>query len=135
MHFIFDENLSHRLAEGLSLLESGDLSSPITKISHMNQLLEDGASDQEVIQEAGKTNAIIISQDDDFKRIRSHKALIKSLGVGYVMYRPPKRGSSYWDIVQAFIQGWPEIKNTLKEKKTPFLFQIDKNGKLAEIDL
>lgn len=135
MHLIFDANLSFRLADGLRSFESGDVESVITRIDHADQLLGEGATDPEVIAEAGKTGAIIISQDDDFKRIKSNRELIKDLKVGYIMYRPPKRGSRYWDIVESFVAGWREMKNKLAEKQPPFLYQIDKKGDLQEVPL
>ena len=135
MHFIFDANLSFRLAEGLRIFESGDTRSVITKIDHSDTLLGKSASDEEIIKIAGKTNAIIISQDDDFKRIKSNKELIKQLGVGYVMYRPPKHGSRYWEIIESFVVGWQRLKMKLSEEKPPFLYQIDRKGNPQKIDL
>ncbi|MFM9984885.1 MAG: DUF5615 family PIN-like protein [Flavobacteriales bacterium] len=135
MHFIFDANLSFRLSDGLEILEKGDTKSAIKKIDHADKLVGKGATDPDIIRIAGKTHAIIISQDDDFKRIKSNKELIKQLKVGYVMYRPPKHGSRYWEIVQSFILGWPEIKRVLASKRPPFLYQINKDGKMQEVEL
>lgn len=134
MHLIFDANFSHRLSAGLDILNKGN-SDKFIKIDHADTLLGAGATDEEIIHEAGKTKAIIISQDDDFKRIRSNKLLIKALGVGYVLYRPPKHGCRYWEIVNAFILCWPKLKETLSTAKTPFIFELNKSGQLHEVAL
>jgi ISXO2-like transposase domain len=119
------------------ILEQGNDKSKevIIHIDHADKLLKIGATDPEVIIEAGKTNAIIISQDDDFKRIKSNLALIKQLKVGYVLYRPPKRGSRYWEIVEAFIGGWKTLKDKLTNDTPPFVYQIEKDGKIQKVPL
>ena len=139
MNFIFDANLSFRLAEGLAILESGN--DPewevIVNCKHADRVedLGEGATDPQVIEYAGKNNAIIISQDDDFKRIVGNKLLIKELKVGYILYKPPKRGCRYWDIVEAFIAGWKKIKENLKDKQPPFMYIIDSKGNMQEIKM
>ncbi|MEO6832858.1 MAG: DUF5615 family PIN-like protein [Chitinophagaceae bacterium] len=135
MHFLFDANLSHRLAEALKVLEEGDDRGISVTISHADNLLGRGATDMEVIQEAGKTKAIIISQDDDFKRIKSNATLMRQLQVGYVLYKPPKKGSRYWDIVVSFVQGWQRLKETLANRETPFVFTINAKGESQEVFL
>lgn len=139
MNFIFDANLSFRLAEGLAILESGNDPDKevIVSCKHANYVddLGEGATDPQVIQYAGKNKAIIISQDDDFKRIQGNRVLIKELKVGYVLYKPPKHGCRYWEIVEAFIAGWKKLKDTLKDKEPPFMFIIDKKGNPQEIKM
>jgi predicted nuclease of predicted toxin-antitoxin system len=139
MNFIFDANLSFRLAEGLAILESGNDAERevIANCKHADNVedLGIGATDPQVIQYAGKNSAIIISQDDDFKRIEGNRLLIKELKVGYVLYKPPKRGCRYWDIVESFVSGWKTLKESLKDKEPPFMFIIDKKGSLQEIKM
>jgi hypothetical protein len=135
MHFIFDANLPHKLAEALLLLENGDTASKVVGIDHADYLLGQGTTDENIIIEAGKKHSIIISQDDDFKRIKSNANLLKELEVGFIMFKPPKRGARYWEIVTAFITGWPNIKNKLEGKTPPFIFQMNIKGELSEITL
>lgn len=140
MHYIFDANLSHRLAEGLHILEQGNDRSrePIVFIVHADKVgeLGRGATDAQIIAYAGKTQAIIISQDDDFKRIKSNMQLLKGLSVGYVLYRTPKKGGArYWEIVEAFISGWKQLKTKIAETSLPFVLQVDRKGGISKIDL
>ena len=135
MHYIFDANLPYRLAEALRILEQGDRASKVSGIDHADTLLGQGATDEAIILEAGTKHSIIFSQDDDFKRIKSNAKLLKELGVGFVMYKPPKRGARYWEIVKAFVNAWPQLKEKLESKKPPFILQLNSKGEISEIPL
>ncbi|MFN6380187.1 MAG: DUF5615 family PIN-like protein [Flavobacteriales bacterium] len=135
MHFIFDANLPPKLAEALFILDKGDKGSKVQGIEHADILLKTGATDEEIIREASKRNSIIISQDDDFKRIKSNAKLLKEMGVGFIMFKPPKRGARYWEMVEAFVKGWPNIKAKLDSKTPPFILQMNIKAELSEIPL
>lgn len=135
MHFIFDANLPYRLAEALLTLEQGDRASTVSGIDHADSLLGKGATDEAIIVEAGIKHSIIISQDDDFKRIKSNARLLTELGVGFVMFKPPKRGARYWEIVRAFVIAWPQLKEKIEGKEPPFILQLNSKGEISEISL
>jgi predicted metal-dependent hydrolase len=138
MYFLFDANFSHRLAEGLKILEDGNdrAREVFVTIDHTEKIQSlRSAPDADIILFAGKHNAIIVSQDDDFKRLKANKELIKTLKVGYVHYKPPKHGSRYWDIVESFIKGWKVLKEKLNDKEPPFVCQIDKAGNPTFLDI
>ena len=137
MNFLFDANLSYRLADGLNVLESGnDAEKEVIATCVHSDFIDElgtGAKDPQLISYASKSNSVIISQDDDFKRIQSNARMLKDLKVGYILYKPPKHGSRYWEIVESFILSWKELKVKLKDKEPPFVFIIDKKGKIAEL--
>ena len=139
MRYIFDANISFRLAEGLNILEKGNRNDVggVIEILHADQIIElgKGATDAQIIEYAGANQTVIISQDDDFKRIKSNKELLKQLHVGYVLYIPPKHGMRYWEMVEAFICGWKDLKEKLHNEHAPFIFKIDKSGKIQKIPL
>lgn len=116
MYSIFDANMPPKLVTGLGAL---DREKPINalkiKIVHSDYLLNNGASDEEIIHKAERLGAIIISQDDDFKRIKSNKQLVKKLKVGYVSDKPPTHGARYWEKVKAFILVWERLKQKIRE--------------------
>ena len=133
MYFIFDANMPLRLVKGLELLDQENRSGTIKiKIDHSDKVVKVAATDADIIKYASKVDAIIISEDDDFKRIKSNKALLKSLGVGYVLYRPPKHGARYWEKVQAFIIGWEKLKEKIRTLTKPFVLVINKKGEIFE---
>jgi len=133
MYFIFDANMPLRLVKGLELLDQENISGTVKiKIDHSDKVVKIAATDAEIIKYAAKVDAIIISEDDDFKRIKSNKELLKSLGVGYVLYRPPKHGARYWEKVQAFIFGWENLKRKITELTKPFVLIVNKKGEIFE---
>ena len=133
MYFIFDANMPPKLVTGLEALDQENSSNALKiKIVHSDHLLNIGATDVEIIRKAGKLGAIIISQDDDFKRIKLNKQLVKKLKVGYVLYKPPTHGARYWEKVQAFILGWERLKQKIREIEKPFVLIINKKGDISQ---
>ena len=116
MYSIFDANMPPKLVTGLGALnQENSINALKIKIVYSDHLLNIGATDEEIIHKAERLGAIIISQDDDFKRIKSSKQLVKKLKVGYVSYKPPTHGARYWEKVQAFILAWERLKQKIRE--------------------
>ncbi len=134
MHFLFDAQMPVKLVNGLSELDQENRHGLVNvQFSHADLMVGQGATDAEVILKAATLeNAIIISEDDDFKRIKANKELIKKHNLGYVLYKPPKHGSRYWEKVVSFILAWEDLKKKIKATKRPFIFKIDKNGNIHE---
>ena len=129
MTYIFDENYSYRLAEGLSILEEGNVRSSIkTKITHVKQLGLQSATDEEIIEHAGKIKGVIITMDKDFKHMKHYYALYKAHHCGVIVFRSSKNVIHYWDIVKSFINKWEELKVELSNNTPPFAFQINSKG-------
>lgn len=133
MYFIVDANMPIRMAKGLELIDQNNISGHINvNIEHVDEILGTSATDEEVIVYAGKVDAIIISQDDDFKKIKSNKKLVEKLKIGYVLYKPPKHGMRYWEKVQSFILGWERLKDLIRATPKPFIIIIEKNGSVKQ---
>ena len=133
MHFIFDANLPLRLAKGLVYIDNDNLREIKVQISHADELCGPGHDDRDVIIKAHELGGIIISEDDDFKRIKENKALIRKLGVGYVLYKAPqKRGSLYWDKAKAIILAWEPLKARIRASSVPFIMNIDRKGNIHQ---
>ncbi|MGI8951953.1 MAG: DUF5615 family PIN-like protein [Chitinophagaceae bacterium] len=132
MIFLFDAQMPLRLARGLKIIdqENKNEKNIVVDIYHANIVLGEGATDTEVILKANQIGAIIISEDDDFKRIRANKVLIKKHNLGYVLYKPPAHGSRYWEKVVSLILAWENLKQKIKNTELPFIFKIDKNGNI-----
>jgi predicted nuclease of predicted toxin-antitoxin system len=134
MDFLFDENMPMRLAKGLQILDADNSlgKAPSNKIYHVQDFFAPGEPDTEVVKLAKKLKAIIVSQDSDYKKINATSALVKKLKVGYVLFKLPKKnGSTYDEIVTAFVAAWPELKKSLEDKKPPFIFIIERDGSIA----
>lgn len=119
-----------RLAKGIEMIdqENRDGINIDVNISHVVLLYGDGIEDVEVIKKAKELGAILVSEDPDFYTIQANKQLIKKMGIGCVVYKPPKAGIRFWEKSLAFINGWEELKEKVRESTAPFLIRIDKNG-------
>lgn len=127
--YIFDENYSFRLAEGLKLIEEGNLRSKVKiVITHIKFLGLLGATDERIIEEAGKHNGIIITLDKDFKHMKHYYSLYTKHKTGVVIFRSSKGVIHYWDIVKSFINRWEELKEAVSKEPFPFAFQINSKG-------
>jgi hypothetical protein len=131
MHFLFDAQMPVKLAEGIAILDQENRHGEIKiQVSHADNLLGKGATDEQVIHKASEIDAIIFSQDDDFKRIKTNKALIKQLGLGYVLYKPPQRGSRYWEISVSVVLAWEDLKEKINSIQKPFILKINRKGEI-----
>lgn len=93
MRFLFDENMPYRLAKGLEILDADNENGrPLTHhLIHMSEHYKPGADDPDIVRLAKKLNAIVVSEDDDYKNITSTCDLVKKLKVGYVLFKLPKK--------------------------------------------
>lgn len=133
MRFLFDAQMPLRLAKGLEMLDKDNLANIQTEILHADDVCGQGATDDEVINKAAEVGAIIVSEDDDFKRIKANKKLIQNLNVGYVLYKPPKKtGIRYWEKTVAFILAWEKLKEKILSIDTPFVLKIDRKGNIQQ---
>lgn len=132
MNFLFDAQMPLRLAKGLPLIDKDNLSKVTINIRHTDEVdgLGQGATDYEIIKKAYELDAVIVSEDDDFKRIKANKELVVKLKVGYVLYKPPKHGSRYWEKALGLIRSWENLKSKIKEIEKPFVLKIDKDGNI-----
>ena len=132
MIFIFDENFPPEFVKGFSILEKANRRSPISvDVVFSNDFMgAPSSTDEEIITKATKKDAVIITHDSDFKRIKHYKPLLIMHKVGYIYFKVPKGKYQYWDIVKAFINKWEDLKEEISKATIPFAFEINKQGHL-----
>jgi predicted nuclease of predicted toxin-antitoxin system len=129
MLFIFDNQCSQRLANGLNILEEGNLLSPIQcQVKHIREFIPGSSTDEEVISLAIKLDGIIVTYDRDFKETKLRAKLYKENNVGVVFFRSYKNVLRYWEIVLSFINNWEKLKKMISETQKPFIIEVTKNG-------
>lgn len=135
MLFIFDENYPIEFVKGFAILEKANRRSPITvDVVFSGDLMgKNGCDDIEIIAKATNQNAVIITHDSDFKRIKHYKALLIEHRVGYIYFKVPKGKYQYWDIVRAFINKWEDLKTDIYNATIPFAFEISKQGEITQL--
>jgi predicted nuclease of predicted toxin-antitoxin system len=129
MLFIFDNQCSPRLAEGLRILEEGNtLSSIPCTVTHIKDLIPANSSDALVIETAGKNDGVIITYDRDFKDIKNHGQLYAQYKVGVVYFRSYKNVLRYWDLVLSFVNHWEDLKSMVNSTTKPFIIEVTLKG-------
>ena len=145
MLFIFDENFPPEFVRGFSILEKANKRSEIkadivfsvdfTGGPRLDPTTGERISipDTDIIIKASEQEAVIVTHDSDFKRIKLYKQLLVQHRVGYIYFRTPKK-YVYWDYVKAFVNKWEVITKEISEAKHPFAFEIDKHGNFMKRD-
>lgn len=136
MIFVFDENYPIEFVHGLATLERANKRSKI-KAEIFYSPEADGcgynASDEDIIEAFAHREAVIVTHDLDFKKAKHYKPLLRDYEVGYVIFRVPKGGYYYWDIVKAFINKWEELKEKISQSEHPFAWEVNKHGHLTQL--
>jgi hypothetical protein len=135
MLFIFVENFPPEFVRGFSIIEKANKRSsfPVEIIFSTDLMEKQGSSDEVLIARAAKKNAVIVTQDTDFKRIKHYKSLLVQHNVGYVYFKVPGAKNHYWDIVKAFVIKWEELKIAIAKSTHPFAFEINKHGAINKL--
>lgn len=136
MLFIFDENFPAEFVKGFSIIEKANKRRNIQAdiVSAIDFMGKTGASDEELIEMANEKNAVIVTHDSDFKRIKHYKLLLVKHKVGYIYFHVKSGGGyHYWDIVTAFVNKWEDITSSVSKATHPFAFEINKKGHLVPL--
>lgn len=130
MLFIFDENFSPKLSEGLHLLEQGNRKSEnIASVTHIVTLAgKYGTADDKVIEIAGANKGIIVTQDNDFRRMKHKYPLYNQHKVGVIFFQSYKDSKGYWNMIKSVITQWVEIKNVIQDETPPFAYKVNRYG-------
>jgi hypothetical protein len=128
MRLYFDENFSPSLIQGLKVIQDGRKSDDIDVCSVEGEFGR-GAKDEDWIPSVAGKHGIILTQDTNIHRTRAQWELCRTSKVGVFFFRPPKKGWSYWQIVQLLVRWWPELCARAKDTRKPFGFCIEFDGR------
>ncbi len=136
MRFVFDENFSKRLAEGLDLLEKSNPGSiiPVDVISAENLMGRRGADDTEIIAKMG-SDGVFITKDKDFKYWKLLKNIIVENDAKVLFFMHSKKLIFFWDILTAMINRWEEMKEVLNKDVPPYIYEFDIRRGIKECHL
>lgn len=136
MLFVFDENFSKKLAEGLNLLENSNPHStiPVSVIAAEDLMGRRGATDEELIKAAGATG-VVITKDKDFRQIKLYSKVIEETGAKVLFFKPSKKLIFFWDQLIAIVTQWQEIKEALTKEAPPYVYEFDIRKGIKECHL
>jgi hypothetical protein len=124
MRIYFDENFSPALIEGLKRIQDGRRRDDITVCSVIEEFGR-GAADETWIPAVATRHGVVITQDLNINRTRAQWELCRTNRIGVFFVRPPKKGWSYWQIVQLVVRLWPQISELARDSERPFGFCIE----------
>ena len=135
MLFIFDENFPPEFIKGFAILEKANRRSDIHAdiVSSTEYMGKRSCTDIEIIQKANRKQAIIVTQDSDFKKIKHYKPLLQEHQVGFIYFKVPKGKYQYWDIVKAFVNAWDELKTSIANAEAPGAYEVNRKGQMQKL--
>lgn len=136
MIFVFDENFSKKLADGLDLLEKSNPGSkiPVDVISAVSLMGKKGATDEDIIRKMGKSG-VLITKDKDFKQIKLLKNVIEPCDAKVLFYKSSSKLIFFWDLLAATVNRWEEIKEILSRPAPPHVYEFDIRHGIKECHL
>lgn len=122
----FDENISWRLAEAMSILEKGN-EKPF-EIIYVPRQFKQGEKDETWLPKIEK-GSVVITKD---KRIRrDYLKIIESNKLGCFYFIG--KGLPKWIIVRTIVNKWEEIKKIIGKEKRPFAYSFSARSKLRKL--
>ena len=134
MKIYIDENLSPYIARALNLLEKRERIGNRCEVMSIQDALQKGIKDVELIPQFGKENAIWITQDKRILKNRAELKLILSHNIGLIILNPYWSKKKHWDKVVVIFSNWEKIKDLAISEKRPFAYTINGNSKLTKVD-
>ena len=127
MRIYFDENFSPALIEGLRRIQEGRRRDGI-EVCSVKEEFGQGSPDEEWIPGIAIRHGAVITQDTNIHRTKAQWELCRRNKIGIFFVKPPKKGWSYWDIVQLIFRWWPRISVLSRDTERPFGFCIEHNS-------
>ena len=133
MLFVFDENFSKNMADGLDLLEKSNPGKKIeVDVTSAEKFMgRKGATDEEIIQKL-RGKGVLITKDKDFKQIKILKNVIEPAGTKVLFFKSSKKLIFFWDILTAIVNRWEEIKEVLSRPAPPYIYEFDIRAGIKE---
>ncbi len=125
MKFLFDENLSPRLAQALEVLGE--------EVVHITELCPKGTQDTKWLELAGAEDMIAVSRDQAILRRPNELSALRQNKVGLFLVFGKKRGA--WDQVVQIITHWEQMKDLASKARRPFAYRVPQRGGIKSKNL
>lgn len=123
MKFYVDENISQNIAQALAILQNPRIDENV-EVYTIKDEFGQGTPDEKWVPKVAAEDGIVITQDLNIHRVRQQRELYKKQDLSVVFFKPPKKGYSYWDLVEFYIRRWKVIKEEVKKLNKPFAFIV-----------
>lgn len=123
MKFYVDENITPNIAQALAILQNPRVQENI-EVFTIREVFGAGTPDEVWIPKVAAEDGIAITQDRNIHRVKHQRELYRQHGLGVVFFKPPKKGYTYWDLVEFYIKRWKVVKEEVKKLNKPFALVV-----------
>ncbi len=119
MRFFIDNNLSTKLARGMSAFGEA--------VDHLKDHFPEDAQDTEWLAYIGNREFFLITRDDNIRRNPAEIRALRDHRVGAFFLGGKNR--SRCQLIQQLVRNWPRIKEIAHTESRPFAFRVPPSGK------
>lgn len=119
MRFFIDNNLSPKLARGMSAFGEA--------VDNLQDHFPEDAPDTEWLAYIGNNDFFLITRDDNIRRKPAEIRALKDHRVGAFFLGGKSR--SRCQLIQQLVRNWPRIKELARAQSRPFAFRVPPSGK------
>lgn len=118
--FLFDENFPRRVVN--ALFQLGE------QAHHVHEFLPPGTPDELVLRYAGERGWCMVTRDRNILKKAQERAVISELGMGAFFLDAGI--DLLFEIAQAFIANYPEMKRLAGREERPFIYLVKRRSVL-----
>jgi len=116
--FLFDENFPRRVVNALFHLGE--------QAHHVHEFMPPGTPDEIVLRYAGEREWCVVTRDRNILKKAQERAVITELGMGAFFLQAGI--DLLFDIAQAFVANYPEMKRVAEREKRPFIYLVKRRS-------
>ena len=113
MTLLLDENLSPKVATALKALGR--------EVTHVNEILPRGTSDEEIFSKLAELGWCLLTQDIKIKRHKHQRAAMIQAGIGAFIFTG-RAEKSLEEMTIKILQHLDEIESLIRNTRRPFVF-------------
>ncbi len=125
MTLLLDENLSPKIATALKALGR--------EVTHVNEILPRGTTDEEIFSKLAELGWYLLTQDIKIKRHKHQREAMIQAGIGAFIFTG-RADKSLEEMTIKILQHLDEIESLISNTRRPFVFGISDRGKIERLD-
>jgi predicted nuclease of predicted toxin-antitoxin system len=127
MKFFFDNNLSHRLAKAMNLLEEDEF------VMHLKDKFRQDEIDEVWLKYVGSNGLVLVTRDQKIRKRRAELIAFRKHSIGAFILTGKNLGR--WQEIKQLIWAWENMKKLAASTQRPFAFQVPPKGNIKSLSL
>ena len=120
MRFFFDNNLSHRLAEGMKAFGEN--------VEHLRDRFPPDISDEVWLKYVGQQDMVLLTKDIKIIRQPATLSLMRKYRIRAFFLKA--KNLNHCQIIQLIVRNWSLIKEEAQKASRPCAYRIPRKGKI-----